>query len=83
MAQREWLRQNFIRHKHSAVKLNRRLVVFLCIHNLFIAGRQFDIFNLLLPGFVVQLGAAFLGLADHLSKAVLRFVVGRFLFHAT
>jgi hypothetical protein len=66
---------------NSVAKLNRRDDVYLSIRNLFIAGRKLNIFHLLLPGFVIQLGAAFLGLADHFSKAVFRFVVGRLLFH--
>ncbi len=60
MAQREWLRQRFNQASNSTAKLNRRFVVFLCIRDLFIAGRKLNIFHLLLLGLVVQLGAAFL-----------------------
>ncbi len=61
MAQLEWLRQTFNQagtRQHR--KLNRRFVVFLCVRNLFIAGRKLNIFHLLLLGLVVQLGTAFL-----------------------
>src|SRR5579864_2876723 len=76
------LRQDLNRSKNrQRCRLDFRLVFFLCIGNLFVAGRQFYIFNLLLPGFVVELGAAFLGLPDHFRKPVLRFIVGRLLVH--
>src|SRR5579859_424346 len=82
MAQLRGLRQDLNQAKTSSVaRLDFRLVFFLCIGNLFVAGRQFYIFNLLLPGLVVELGAAFLGLPDHFRKPVLRFVMGRLLVH--
>src|SRR6266853_2483346 len=51
------------------------------IGNLFIARRWFNVFHLLLPRFIVQLGAAFLRLPDDFSKSVLRIVKRRLLFH--
>ena len=80
MAQLGWLR-SYVKSGKKAGLLNFRLVFF-CVGNLFVAGRQFYVFNLLLPGLVVQLGAAFLGLPDYFRKPVLRFVVGRLLVHA-
>jgi hypothetical protein len=71
------------KNKQWVAWLDFRLVFFLCICNLFVAGRQFYIFNLLLPGLVIELGAAFLGLPDYFRKPVLRFVMGRLLVHAS
>src|SRR6185312_9487499 len=48
------------KQKQQTPRLNRRLVVFLCVRNFFIAGRKLNIFHLFLLGLVVQLGAAFL-----------------------
>src|SRR5260221_14597528 len=52
------------------------------IGNLFIARRRFNVFHLLLPRFIVQLGAAFLRLPDYFCKSVLRIVKRRLLFHS-
>ena len=82
MAQMEWLRQDLNQAKTTSVAtLDLGLVFFLCIGNLFVAGRQFYVFNLFLPGLVIELGAAFLGLPDDFRKPVLRFVMGRLLVH--
>ena len=84
MAQLKRAAPGFDQTKASSVAtLDFRLVFFLCICNLFVAGRQFYIFNLLLPGLVIELGAAFLGLPDYFRKPVLRFVMGRLLVHAS
>jgi len=82
MAQRGWLRHDVNQERtRGTTTLDFRFVFFLGIGNLFVAGRQFYIVNLLLPGLIVELGAAFLGLPDHFRKPVLRFVVGRLLVH--
>ena len=59
MAQLGWLRQK-IRSAGIEPKLNRRFVVFLRVRDFLIAGRKLNIFHLLFPGLVVQLGPAFL-----------------------
>src|SRR6476646_4083157 len=69
MAQRGWLRHDVNQERtRGTTTLDFRFVFFLGIGNLFVAGRQFYIVNLLLPGLIVELCAAFVVLPDHLRE---------------